>query len=114
VLGSPPERRSYHVVRYRWPVGHDAAVRSAYAEHRADLDGLGADGGLWLIGTLPEADGFVDAIAVFRSERGREGVQRPRPPVRARHRRGWSRRGVGSACLRRVSPPLLRCGLMPR
>jgi uncharacterized protein YciI len=69
VLGSPPERRSYHVVRYRWPVGHDAAVRSAYAEHRADLDGLGADGGLWLIGTLPEADGFVDAIAVFRSER---------------------------------------------
>jgi uncharacterized protein YciI len=68
VPDSPPDRQALFVVQYRWPLSRDADVRAAYALHRADVDRLGEDGGLWMIGTLPTAVGWSSAMAVFRSE----------------------------------------------
>ncbi|WP_181436157.1 hypothetical protein [Curtobacterium sp. MCBD17_008] len=65
---SPPDRPALFVVQYRWPLSRDADVRAAYATHRADVDRLGRDGGLWMIGTLPAVEGWSCAMAVFRSE----------------------------------------------
>lgn len=39
-----------------------------YPRHRAHIDQLGAAGSLWMIGTLPTADGRSTAMAVFRTE----------------------------------------------
>jgi uncharacterized protein YciI len=68
VPDSPPDRQALFVVQYRWPLTRDAEVRAAYALHRADVDRLGGDGGLWMIGTLPAAEGWSSAMALFRSE----------------------------------------------
>lgn len=76
---SPPERATLYIVQYSWPVERDAEVRAAYPRHRAHLDRLGDGGGLWMIGTLPEASGRTSAVAMFRSEESAEDFQRSDP-----------------------------------
>lgn len=57
-------RATYYVVTYAWAPGTLDQLRAIYPEHRAHIDKLGEQGGLWLTGTL--GDGH--AMAIFRDE----------------------------------------------
>jgi uncharacterized protein YciI len=66
VPASPPDRDTFHLVQYRWPTERTEQIRAAYPRHREDVDALGANGRLWMIGTLPDVDGTTAAVAIFR------------------------------------------------
>lgn len=66
VPASPPDRATFYLVQYRWPTDRIEQVRAAYPRHRENIEALGIEGRLWMIGTLPDIDGTASAVALFR------------------------------------------------
>lgn len=58
------DRAVYWVVTYSWDPADFDRIRAIYPEHRAHVDELGRERGLWLTGTLDE--GHV--LAIFHTE----------------------------------------------
>lgn len=58
------ERNSYYVVTYSWDPAALDRIREIYPEHRAHVDQLGEQGGLWLTGVLDDGH----ALAIFHDE----------------------------------------------
>lgn len=58
------DRTTYYVVTYSWDPAALVQLRTIYPEHRAHVDELGEQGGLWLTGTLDDGH----ALAVFYDE----------------------------------------------